>query len=212
MRVDPPLGRRMQTYPPAKRRRYSAIVAPDPHPLSSPLVTLPVAGLQIGISMPLVNLLLRNELKATPLKRPLQAGAPGTGKASALLRPAPAHDNLRISRPLQLFQQRCDASRHSAANRNTRTGQPGPSRAPGFRGAAGSAGRDSHRSGACRRSRDHRCRWEPPDRLCRWHRGGEHWASASRGGGRGSDASWSVLPTSAFRCQPTSPTSNWPNG
>jgi hypothetical protein len=55
VRVDPPLCRRMQTYH-LGRGRYSAIVAPSPHPLSSPPVTLPLAGLTGRISIQQFNL------------------------------------------------------------------------------------------------------------------------------------------------------------
>ena len=188
VRVDPPLGRRMQTYPPPKRGWYSAIVAPAPHPLSSPLVTLP-RGRYVDRYLYVTRQLITQERvegqrpekgRCRPVQRVPRRAVPSYAP------PQPTISSGSSPSALQLFQQRCDVSRHSAANRDSRTGQPGPSRAPGCRGSAGSAGSDSHRSGPCRGGGDHRCRREPPDRLCRWHRSGEHWTSPSRSGGRGS--------------------------
>jgi hypothetical protein len=55
VRVDPPLGRRMQTYPLVEG--YLAIVAPHPHPLSSPLITCQWQRSFARISMQHSNLL-----------------------------------------------------------------------------------------------------------------------------------------------------------
>ena len=89
MRVDPPLGRRVQTYPPPKGPVLSQRSSGPPPPVQPPSHT--ASGRFVnGISMSQGNLLLANELKATPRKGPLQSSAAGRWREHPLTsRPSP---------------------------------------------------------------------------------------------------------------------------